>query len=476
MARLDLDPDRLLPAEPGVRAVARELYASVAALPVVSPHSHVDAAVLVDDEPFADPASLFVVPDHYVTRLLHSRGVALEDLGVPRVDGAAVEDDPRAIWRRLCRHWHALAGTATRVWLEHELVDLFGVSERPAEETADDLYDQIAAQLTTPELRPRRLYDRFGLEVLATTDSPIDELSAHSALRHDPTWPGRVVPTFRPDALMVLDDPAWPDRIATLGELAGCETGSYAGFLAALAQRRADFAELGATSTDHGPGSAAGVELERAEAEGIYARARAGRATPDEVAAFASHMLLEFARMSCEDGLVMQLHPGVWRDHDRARHAAHGTDVGGDIPTAADFVGGLHPLLNRFGSHPRFTLVLFTVDESTWSRELAPLAGYYPSVHLGAPWWFLDTPDALRRFREATTETAGFANTAGFVDDTRAFCSIGARHDVARRVDCGYLARLVAEGRLTDDEALGIAAELAVDNARRVFRFPGPLP
>jgi glucuronate isomerase len=472
---LTLDPDRLLAADGTERAVGRELFAQVADLPLVSPHGHVDPGLLAEDRPFPDPAALFVTPDHYVTRMLHSQGVPFASLGLPRVDGVGVDvetadRDPREIWRLFCRHWPAFRGTPSRLWLTQGLYDLFGIRVRPSEETADEIYDEIVKRLAEPQSRPRRLYEQFHLEVLATTDSPLSDLAAHRTLAADPDWHGRVVPTFRPDDLLDFTAADWPARVARLAEVSDCNTGTYAGFVAALEQRRQAFRDLGATATDHGPPKAASEELTDDAAAPLYQRALAGKATDADRDVFQAHMLGQFARMSCDDGLVMQLHPGVLRDHNAGLRDMHGRDIGGDIPTATDFVHALRPLLNRYGSHPNFTLVVFTVDETTFSRELAPMAGHYPAMRLGAPWWFLDAPDAMRRFREATTETAGFYNTAGFVDDTRAFCSIPARHDVARRVDCAYLARLVAEGRLAGDEAAEVAVDLAYRIPKAVFR------
>jgi glucuronate isomerase len=470
---LVLDPDRLLPSDERVRAVARELYGEVADLPLVSMHGHVEASVLARDEPFPDPAQLLVVPDHYVTRMLVSQGARLEDLGVPRLDGGPVETDGRAVWRRFCAGWHLFRGTPSRLWLEHELHDVFGVRVAPSAETADELYDQIADRLARPEYRPRALYDRFRLEVLATTDPATSTLEHHRAIAAS-DWPGVVLPTFRPDALVSLDRPGWVQDVALLGEVAGVDTGTYAGYLGAIEQRREHFVRHGARATDHGCLTADTTPLDRADAERLYADGLRGALDPAGAAAFAAHMLFEMGRMSADDGLVMQVHAGVLRDHDPAVRARYGPDRGFDIPTRVDFVRGLRPLLQAFGSAPRFRAIAFTVDETTWSRELAPLAGAYPSLRVGVPWWFLDSPLAMRRFREAVTETAGFYNTSGFVDDTRAFASIPARHDVARRVDCGFLADLVARGVLPLDEAHETAVDLAVGLARTAYAPAAP--
>ncbi|MGI5238162.1 glucuronate isomerase [Dactylosporangium sp. CA-139066] len=461
--------DQLLPAEPGVRAIARELYRHAKDLPLISPHGHVDPAILADDRPFPDPARLIVVPDHYVTRMLASQGIPQTALGVPTVDGSPTETDGRAIWRLLASNWHLFRGTPSRLWTERVLHEVFGVPTALRKETADEVYDAIAARLADPGFRPRALFERFNLEVLATTESPLDDLAAHAKLAAD-GWGGpggRVVTTFRPDDVVDLDWPGWAGRVERLG----AET--FAGFLDRLRERRAAFIAAGATSSDHGHPTAATLALPPDEAAALFDRARRGRAEPGDAERFRAHMLVEFARMSVDDGLVMQLHPGAVRNHDTALHARHGRDVGGDIPAPTEYVRALKPLLDAFGTDPRFRIVLYTLDETVFTRELAPLAGGYPAVFLGAPWWFLDSPEGLRRYREAVTETAGFYNTAGFVDDTRAFCSIPVRHDVARRVDAGFLARLVAEHRLPLDEAAETIADLAYHLPKRVYQRTG---
>ena len=467
MQQLRLDPDRALPPDPVVRPLARSVYEATRSLPLVCMHGHVDAGLLADDRPFGDPAGLLITPDHYVTRLVHAAGVPLEALGV----GAAAETDPRAIWRTFCANWHLFRGTPSRFWLVHELVEVFGVTTVPSARTADQLFDELSERLAAPEFRPRALFDRFGIEVLATTDSPLDELAAHARLAAD-GWGKRVIPTFRPDAVVHLARPGWAADVALLGRRADTDTDHYDGYLAALRSRRQAFVEAGALATDHGHQTADTTPLPDDAARRIYADALAGRVTRADAAAFAAHMLFQMAAMSCDDGLVMQLHPGVLRDHHHEALQRYGPDRGFDIPVAVEFTQALRPLLQAFGRHPALRLVLFTVDESVYSRELAPIAGVYPSVRLGAPWWFLDSPGGLQRFRAAVTETAGFYNTAGFVDDTRAFASIPARHDLARRIDAGYLAGLVAAHHLDLDEAIETAVDLAYNIPKQVYGRP----
>jgi glucuronate isomerase len=453
--------------------IARELYGSVRDLPLLCPHGHVDPRILADDEPFGDPARLLIVPDHYVTRMLFSQGIPPARLGVPRRDGGEVETDGRTIWRLLAENWHLFRGTPSRLWLEQTFATVFGLETRLSAATADEMYDAIAARIAEPAFRPRALFEKFRIEVLATTESPTDDLAEHAKLAAD-GWGGpggRVITTFRPDLVVDFEREGWAEAVGRMGELAGEDTGTFTGFLAALRKRRAAFIAAGATSTDHGHPTARTENLSGAEAGALYDRALRGVASPGDAETFRGHMLLEFARMSIDDGLVMQLHPGAVRDHNTELFAAHGRDVGGDIPQATDYVHALRPLLDAYGTDPRLRVVLYTLDEYTFSRELAPLAGGYPALFLGAPWWFLDSPDGLRRYRDAVTETAGFYNTAGFVDDTRAFCSIPVRHDIARRSDAAYLASLVVQNRLPLDEAAETAADLAYHLPKRIFRL-----
>jgi glucuronate isomerase len=466
---LALHPDRLLPADPVTREVARRLYAAVRELPIVSPHGHVPAEWLARDTPFTDPAALLVAPDHYVFRLLHAQGVALEDLGV---GGHPLgEAESRRAWRLLAQHWPAFRGTPSRFWMESVLGEVFGVTQRLSPATADAVYDEIADRLATPGYRPRALMRRFGIDVLATTDDPADDLHHHRRLRDDVSFAHRVVPTFRPDRYL---EPARGDfghLMSDLARVSGTDTGTYAGYLAALEERRRHFIEHGAVSADHSHADVMTVELQPEEAARLYSLALTGRILPREATAFRRHMLLEMARMSVEDGLVMTLHPGVHRDHHGGTLHRFGHDTGHDIPVAMEFTRGLQPLLERYGTAAGFHLVVFTVDETVFSRELAPLAGFYPSVYVGAPWWFLDAPEAVRRFRGAVTETAGFYRTSGFIDDTRAFLSIPARHDMSRRLDAAYLAQLVAEHRLDEDEALETAVDLVTTIPRQAFKL-----
>ncbi|MCX2733477.1 glucuronate isomerase [Saccharopolyspora sp. NFXS83] len=459
-------PDRLLPSDPVQRPIARRLYAAVRDLPLISPHGHVDPELLAADRPFADPAALLVTPDHYVTRLLHAHGVALHECGLP--GGPQEPAPPREVWRAFCSHWHLFLGTASRQWLESELHDVLGVVVQPSAATADALFDELTERLARPELRPRALYRSFGMEVLATTDDPADDLRHHRALAEDSSWQGRVVPTFRPDRYLDAARPDWPAALDRLAEVSGIDTGDYRGLVRALEARREFFREHGATATDHGAPDPRMEFLPEREASRLFAEVCAGRG---DAALLSRQLLGEMARMSSEDGLVLALHTGSLRNHHPETFARYGPDTGHDIPTRAEFTESLRPMLRRFGTDPRFRTVLCALDESVFSRELAPIAGFYPSVYLGAPWWFLDAPRAMRRFRDAVTETAGFHRTAGFIDDTRGFCSIPARHDTARRVDAGHLASLVAEHVLSEDDAAQVLRDLNDRQPRTAFRL-----
>ncbi len=466
---LTVHPDRLLPADPSTRSVARRLYEQVKDLPILSPHSHVPAQWIADDVPFRDPASLLITPDHYVTRLLHARGVALEDLGVGR--GELSEADSRRAFALLCEHWPIYRGTPVKYWLEVELVEIFGVDVRPSASSADRIYDLVAERMAAPSSRPRALMDAFDIEVLATTDDPCDDLRFHDRLRRDTTFTRRVIPTFRPDAYLEPGRSGWVGLVDRLAEVSGVDTGSYAGFLGALESRRAYFQAHGAVSTDHSHRDLRTDVLEDGEAGRIFTSARAGTVTADEATALQRHLITEMARMSDADGLTMTLHPAVARNHHGATFERYGADVGADIPLQVEATQALAPLLNAYGTSRNFNVVVFTMDESVYSRELAPLAAFYPAMYLGVPWWFLDAPDAIGRFRRAVTETAGFTRLSGFIDDTRAFLSIPARHDMSRRLDCAHLAGLVVEHRLGEDEAAEVAHALVAENPRAVFRL-----
>ena len=464
-----LQPDRLLPADPATRAIARRLYAATSDLPIISPHGHVPPEWLAKDTPFTDPTSLLISPDHYVFRLLHAQGVSLADLGV---GGAELgEAGSRRAWRLFCENWAAFRGTASRFWMESVLADVFGLTERPSAATADTIYDAIAAALATPEFRPRALADRFGISVLATTDDPVDDLEHHRTLRDDPTVATRVAPTFRPDRYLEAGRADFGDLAKALGAAADVDTSTYAGYLSALEDRRRFFKAQGGVSTDHSHVDVVTLTLEPDEAARIYASALTGDANEAETTAFRRHMLVEMARMATEDGLVMTLHPGVHRNHHAPTSDRFGPDTGHDIPVGIELTRGLQHLLGRYGTAEGFQLILFTLDETVFSREIAPLAGFYPSVYAGAPWWFLDAPEAVRRYRGAVTETAGFHRTSGFIDDTRAFLSIPARHDMSRRLDAAYLAQLVAEHRLDEDEALETAVDLVTTIPTKAFKL-----
>jgi len=461
--------DRLLPADPAVRDIARRLYGEVKALPIISPHGHTDPAWFADNAAFANPADLLLAPDHYLFRMLYSQGVPMERLRVAR-RGEGPSGDPREAWRLFAEHFHLFRGTPSAIWLNHVFAEVFGLTQALEAATADLYYDTMDAALKTPAFRPRALFERFNIEVLATTESPSDDLVHHRKLRAG-DWKGRVVTAYRPDPVIDCEHEAFRDALAAFADLSGQDVGTWKGYLEAHRIRRAAFAAVGATSTDHGHPTAATLDLSPPEAEALFETVVTGRATPAEAEAFRAQMLTEMARMSLDDGLVMQIHPGSFRNHNARVFADFGRDKGADIPTSTDYVRALKPLLDRFGNEAGLTVILFTLDETAYARELAPLAGHYPILKLGPAWWFHDSPEGMRRFREQTTETAGFYNTVGFNDDTRAFLSIPARHDVARRVDCAFLARLVAEHRMAEDEAAEVARDLAYRLPKQAYKL-----
>lgn len=465
-----LSEDRLFPTDPVLRDMARALYNDIRDLPIISPHGHTDPRWFAQNEAFPDPANLFVTPDHYVFRMLHSQGIPLEALGVPRVDGGETEQDPRKIWRLFAKNYHLFRGTPSRIWVDHALQEVFGVSDQLSGQSADAIYDHIDACLAQEEFRPRALFERFNIEAIATTESPIDDLRWHRMIR-DSGWAGNVITAYRPDAVV---DPEFADfaaNVEAMGEMAGEDATTWQGYLAAHRNRRAYFKSFGATSSDHGHATARTEDFAPDVAAALFDKALSGQCSPDEADAFRGHMLTEMARMSLDDGLVLQIHPGSSRNHSAQIEARFGRDKGYDIPTQTDYVHALKPLLNAVGGESDLTIIVFTLDETSYSRELAPLAGVYPALKLGPPWWFHDSAEGMRRFREMATETAGFYNTVGFNDDTRAFCSIPARHDVARRVDCAFLATLVATGRLNADDAPEVAIDLTYRLAKRAYKL-----
>lgn len=466
-----LDPDRFFAPDPGQRRVARTLYDAIVGLPIVCPHGHVDPRLLADDQTaFGSPSDLFIIPDHYVFRMLYSQGVPLEALGIPRRDGGPVETDHRKIWQTFADHFHLFRGTPSGVWLAHELHEVFGMQQKLNSATAQAIYDELDDKLAQPEYRPRALFERFKIEVLCTTDAASDSLAWHQAIK-DSGWPGVVRPTFRPDAVVNLETAGWRSQLDALSQAVGREITSVAALIAALEERRTFFKRMGAKATDHGVVSAYTGVLSAAEADTIFARALAGQATAEDARRFTGHMLIEMARMSAEDGLVMQMHAGAYRNHNPLVFERFGADKGADIPIAAEFVHNLKPLLDRFGNDPRLTLILFCMDETAYARELAPLAGHYPALKLGPPWWFHDSLNGMARYFDQVMETAGVYNTAGFNDDTRAFCSIPARHDIWRRASANWLAGLVVRGLIDEAEAAEMAPEMANGLARRVYQL-----
>lgn len=465
-----LDPDRLFPLDDRSRNLARGLYHSVKSLPIISPHGHTDPRWFAENTAFPDPAQLFVTPDHYLFRMLFSQGISLESLGVPRADGGPVETDGRKIWRLFASNFHLFRATPSQIWIDHALQEVFNLHKPLSAANADATYDHVADCLTQPDFLPRALFERFNIEVISTTESALDDLKWHQQIAAS-GWKGRVITAYRPDAVVDPDFAGFTENVAQLGALSGEDSATWTGYLAAHRKRRAFFKAHGATSSDHGHATARTEDMPQTDAAALFAKALAGKCSAEEADAFRGQMLTEMARMSLDDGLVLQIHPGSLRNHSSPMLARFGRDKGFDVPTRTEFVHALRPLLNAFGTDPRLSVIVFMLDEATLSRELAPLAGVYPALKLGPPWWFFDSPEGMLRFRQLTTETAGFYNTVGFNDDTRAFCSIPARHDVARRVDCSYLATLVSTGRLAEADAFEVAQDLAYRLAKQAYRL-----
>lgn len=470
MSEYCLHPDRFFDPEPEVRKYAREIYETVMNLPIISPHGHVDPKIFAENKPFPNPTELFITPDHYLFRMLYSQGIALESLGIPRIDGGKVETDPKKIWQVFAGNYYLYNGTPTGVWLDYEFNVVFGIKEKPDSDNASRIYDELNEKISSPEFLPRMLFKRFNIEALATTDTALDTLEYHQSIRSS-GWDGKIIPSFRPDTVTDLSTKNWTSNISRLGKLTGRSINSYSDYIDALEERRRFFKQMGATATDHGVFAPFTHELSTGEAEAIFLRALQGNSTTEDSHLFTAHMLMEMARMSIEDGLVMQIHPGCSRSHNEPLFTKFGSDKGHDIPVSTEYTVNMKALLNRYGNDPRLIIIVFTLDETTYSRELAPLAGHYPAMKLGPAWWFNDSLQGMMRYRQSITETAGFYNTVGFNDDTRAFVSIPARHDVARRVDANYLGGLVARHIISRDEALIIARELTYNLVKKAYRL-----
>lgn len=461
-----MDRNRFLGSDP----FAREIYEVMSSFPILSPHGHVDPKILLENKPFENPVELLITPDHYITRMLFSQGVTYEQLSIPHVDGSRSGVEPREVWRIFAQNWPIFRSTPSRIWMQEIFATLFGIDEILTAERADYFYDQINEQLHTPELLPQNLFKKFNIEVLATTDATSDHLNTHLELAKLDIG-GRVIPTFRPDDVSDPERPGWKAAMAALAQASGADCETFASFKDALRNRRNYFKNHGATATDHGVATCQTLLLNETEQELLYQIIKSGKFTTLDANRFRAMILLEHARMAAEDGLVMQIHPGSMRSHNQQIAKTYGADRGFDIPVTTNYVRELQPLLNEVGLDPNFRAVLFTLDESTYARELAPLAGAYPSIRLGPPWWFHDSLNGMQRWRDQVTETAGFYNTVGFIDDTRAFAAIPVRHDVARRFDAAYLANEVSRHRISKVEALEVGADIAYHLSKKYFKL-----
>lgn len=463
-----LHPDRLFPSDSKTRDVARDLYATVKDVPIISPHGHTDPQWFSENQSFGDPVSLLLTPDHYVLRMLYSQGISLEEMGVRSKKGESATDK-RKIWKTFAKNFHLFRGTPSDMWLKHVFHEVFGIEKAFSEENADFYFDEMSAKLNSKAFLPRSLFDRFKIEVLATTDAATDDLSHHQKIKKD--WGRRVIPTYRPDGVIDPEHEDFTKNLKKFAEVSGEDVYSWKGYLTAHRKRREFFKQNGATATDHGHPTSRTLKLSDADGERLFSRITSGNVTAQEAESFRAHMLWKLAEMSHDDNLVMQLHPGSFRNHNTQLFETFGRDKGADIPGIIEFTHSLRPLLESFGNSTKFRMILFTLDETNYSRELAPLAGHYPCLRLGPAWWFHDSPEGMIRQRKQTMETAGFYNQTGFIDDTRAFLSIPARHDVARRIDARILAELVTEHRLSREDAIETIKDLNGKLAREAFRL-----
>ena len=448
-------------------ASTEALYQAIKGLPIVSPHGHCDPQWFAQNKAFENPAELLVVPDHYVFRMLYSQGILLSDLGV----GSQGKDaNPREIFRTFAAHWHLFLGTPSRTWINYVLRETLQITLEPSALTADPIYDQITEKLAQDDYLPRALFERFNIETLATTDSALDELNHHAAIKSS-GWPGRIIPTFRPDGVLDPLSPRFVQNLQELEKLTGYDLDNYSGYIDAIRSRRSHFIQMGATATDHAIEVIHTEWLEHPDI--LYQIIKLGDGTLEDARRFYGHMLIEMAQMSVDDGLTMQIHGGSRRNTNTKIQLEFGRDMGADIPISVDWVHGLQALLDRVGHIAGLTIVLFTLDESTYTRELAPMAGHWPCLRIGPPWWFHDSANGIARYLDQVVETAGYYNLAGFNDDTRAFMSIPARHDLWRRGVALHLADQVDKGLFGREHAENLALLLATDLARNVYGLGG---
>lgn len=470
MGRINLNDDRFFEPDPSTRLVARELYKEVKSLPIISPHGHVDPEILSKNENFSNPSELLIIPDHYIFRMFYSQGINLEKLGIPTIDGSDIEVDPKEIWKIFCKNYFLFSGTPTKMWLSYVFKEVFGLEKNPNEHNSMEIYDHIHQLLATEKFRPRSIFDQFNIETLCTTESADDELVHHRAIKNS-NWQGNVITAFRPDSVMNIESKDWMNEISKLSNVSKINIDSYKGFISAIENRRDFFKKMGATSTDQGVETAFTERISDQKADEIFQRALRGDSDKDDQIIFIGHMLMEMARMSVDDGLVMQIHAGSMRNHNDFIFKKFGPDKGADIPLKTEYTENLHSLLNEYGNNSDFSLIVFTLDESVYARELAPLAGHYPAMKLGPPWWFHDSIEGMKRFRKRATETAGIYNTVGFNDDTRAFLSIPARHDLCRRIDSNFLAEQVVRHIIDMDEAVKISHDLAYNLVKKSYKL-----
>lgn len=457
-----LHPYRLLGTHPEQTKLAYEHLKEAASYPLICPHSHVNPALFSDSQgSFPNPVEMFVRRDVRVLSQLHSQGVRLEPFLDPN-------RDPEEVWRMFARHYRLFWGTSTALWLEQQLETVFAISEALDESSADHIYQTLVARIAQPEYRPRAVLERLKIEILCTTASATDPLLHYRTLSQG-AWAGRVLPVFRPDKLLWTAHPDWLPELHKLAAQTSGPITRMRAFLDALRQRRHEFKRLGCVATDHGCERPYTERLSSKAADDLFSLALKGKITIAESIRLQGHLLIEMAKMSLEDGLVMQIHTGSYQDHNGELLVRFGPNKGADLPLATEFTSNLKPLLGVVGNEPAMKLVLFSLDETAYGRDLGPLAGHYPAVFVGAPWSFHNGPKGLMRYFDQVVETAGLCNTAGFQDHARSVGTLAARHDLWRRIACRWLANLELEGRLSHAQARSMLGDLANGRARKVY-------
>ncbi len=447
--------DRLFPADLSTRMLARRLYESVRGLPLVCSGVVADPSWFAENPALPDPAQVFVQSDRQVWAILRGHGVAPGQLGVAD-DGASIAGDPASVWKVFAANYHAFRGTPTRLWHDHAFSTLFGLNERLSADNSDRFYTRVAECLAKPEFRPRALFQRFNIELLSALATPFDSLDPYLAARG--SLKGRLVPTYCPDRLVDANNPGFITALDRFAELTSTDAWTWKGYLDAHRQRRAQFKSAGALAISQFALAARTADLPAEDAEKLFAKIVSRDFSPAEGDLFRAQMATEMARMSLDDGLVLQLHLDTPPVHDPEQK----------VPPPMPSVDGLLPLLQRFRGEPGLRVVACQDGLSAQADELARLASEYACLFVSAGGSGGSEP--MRRFRAMSFQNAAFYKTLNALQGQR-FIALAALTDAIRRLDCAFLAEFVVAHRLDEDEAHAMAKDVAYGISKKVYHL-----